>query len=83
MVSYKELNNKIVDLLNNIILSHQIEFSDILSDCIKDMETSSDSIGEKKYISIDKDKEIRKTIKNYNKLLVNNGILIEEILKRI
>ena len=83
MVNYKELNNNIVDLLNNLILSHQLSFSDIMSDVADSVNLSTDSIKNKKYISINKKKNIKVTNKNYEKLLINNGILIEEILKTI
>ena len=83
MVNYKELNNNIVDLLNNLILSHQLSFSDIMSDIADNSVLSSDSIETKKYVSIKKNKNIKVTYKNYEKLLVNNGILINEILKTI
>lgn len=82
-INYKELNVNVYKSLSKIIDSHEINLLDLIRSSVDDDTYSETTIIAKKYYHIDKSKEIKVNIKNYEKLLVNNIILIEEILKRI
>ena len=82
-INYKELNVNLYKSLSKIIDSHEINLLELLRSSPEDDTYSETTIIAKKYYPIDKSREIRVNIKNYEKLLVNNIILIEEILKRI
>jgi hypothetical protein len=81
-INYKELNLNVYKSLSKIIDSHDINLLELLRSSPDDTYSETTFVT-KKYYSIDKSKEIKVTMKNYEKLLVNNIILIEEILKRI
>lgn len=82
-INYKELNVNVYNSLSKIIDSHEINLLDLLRSSAEDDTYSETTIIAKKYYPIDKSREIKVNVKNYEKLLVNNIILIEEILKRI
>lgn len=82
-INYKELNLNIYNLLTKIIDSHDINLFELMKSSIDNDTYSETTIITKKYITIDKNRDIKPNIKNYNKLIVNNLILIEEILKQI
>ena len=83
-MNYNETNEKIILLLNNLITSHKLELSDILNKTSDENSTSDQtSTTELRYRSINKNKDIKITNNNYNKLLDNNNILLTEILKKL
>jgi hypothetical protein len=83
-MNYNETNEKIILLLNNLITSHKLELSDILNKTSDENSTSDQtSTTELRYRPINKNKDIKITNNNYNKLLDNNNILLTEILKKL
>lgn len=82
-INYKELNLNVYQMLSKIIDSHDINLLELLRASSDDDTYSETTFITKKYYSIDRSREIKVNTKNYEKLLINNVILIEEILKRI
>lgn len=83
-MNYNETNEKIILLLNNLITSHELDLTEILNK-LSDNNSISDSIDVSgiRYRPINKNKDIKITNKNYDKLLDNNNILLKEILKKL
>tara|TARA_B100001248_G_C27370158_1_gene451224 strand:- start:956 stop:1210 length:255 start_codon:yes stop_codon:yes gene_type:complete len=82
-INYKELNQTIYNSLSKIIDSHDINLLELLQESIENSTYSESTIITKNYNPINKKRELKINNKNYQKLLINNIILIDEILKRI
>ena len=82
-IDYKQLNSKLNQIIDGLINSHNINNKDIDNEKLDDLSYSESTLSNYKYHPIDTNREIKINLKNYQKLLSNNVILIEEIIKRI
>ena len=82
-IDYKQLNSKLNQIIDGLINSHNINNKDIDNEKLDELSYSESTLSNYKYHPIDKKREIKINLKNYQKLLNNNVILIEEIIKRI
>ena len=82
-IDYIQLNLKLNQIINDLVKSHDINNNDIDNERLDDLTYSESTLSNYKYLPIDTKREIKINLKNYQKLLSNNIILIEEIIKII
>ena len=80
-LNYKDLETKLDYINNKIILSHNLDLNEIRY--ISSSSIISDSESVIKYYPLDNNKKIKINYKNYDKLIMNNLILLDKILKLI
>ena len=79
-INYLEMKSKLDLVINQIIFSHDLDLDEILNLNNHASITDSEDSTQNKYYKIKNDKKIKINYKNYEKLLSNNNILIEQIL---
>ena len=82
-LNYKHLESKINKINNKIILSHYLDLDEIRYISNNSSESDSESESEIKYYPLDNEKKIKINYKNYDKLIMNNLILLQKILDLI
>lgn len=82
-IDYIQVNSNLNQIINKLVNSHNINNKDIDNEKLDELSYSESTLSNYKYHPINTNKEIKINLKNYQKLLNNNIILIEEIIKRI
>lgn len=81
-MDYNSLNETINNIINKIIYSHNLNLDEIrYINKYSNSDYENEYLG--KYYSLDTTKKLRVNNKNYNKLIINNIILTNKILKII